>query len=265
MPVFLPASGNYWKNPELGFQAANNFPRQLLQLIRVLEEIGISSIATNAQGFNNRFAKDLTPIPMSEISSSPELPTKKIRETFLLQGCSKLPFSEVYSYMLGKISSYVDSPRIIEIGIGTNKPGMVSGMDKNYQPGASLRSYKALIESAQIFGVDYDKSCLFSEDGIVTAFGDQTRLESLLDLMSTFGDGFDLVIDDGLHTTEANLNTLIFGLRATKPTGMIYIEDISIGAIDVWQVVSGVMHNYGYSTRIIQQDLAGLSFLVEKS
>jgi hypothetical protein len=158
---------------------------------------------------------------MSKIPGSAELPPQQIRESFQLYGCSKLAFSEVYSYMLGEISGQVDVPRIIEIGIGTNKSGIVSAMDKDYQPGASLRSYKALIWSAQIFGVDYDKSCLFSEDRIVTAFGDQTRLESLNDLMSSFGDGFDLVIDDGLHTTEANLNTLIFGLKATKPTGMI--------------------------------------------
>ena len=202
---------------------------------------------------------------MSKVPGSAELPTQEIKESFQLYGCSKLPFSEVYSYMLGKISGQVDVPRILEIGIGTNKAGIVSAMDKDYQPGASLRSYKALIRSAQIFGVDYDKSCLFSEDRIVTAFGDQTRLESLNNLMLSFGDGFDLVIDDGLHTTEANLNTLIFGLKATKPTGMIYIEDISIGSIEVWQLVSSVMHKYGYSTRIIQQDPWGLSFLVEKS
>jgi hypothetical protein len=46
---------------------------------------------------------------------------------------------------------------------------------------------------------------------------------------------------------------------------MIYIEDISIGSIEVWQLVSGVMQDFGYSTRIIQQDPWGLSFLVEKS
>jgi hypothetical protein len=268
LPAFYPSSSNIWKNPELGFQSANNFPRQLLQLMRVLEEIGNSSKAIktpSALSSRNRFGEDFTPIPMSKISGSAEIPTQEIRESFQLYGCSKLPFSEVYSYMLGKISGQVDVPRILEIGIGTNKAGIVSAMDKDYQPGASLRSYKALIQSAQIFGVDYDKSCLFSEDRIVTAFGDQTKPESLNELISSFGGGFDLVIDDGLHTTEANLNTLIFGLKATKPTGVIYIEDIPIGSIEVWQLVSSVMHKYGYSTRIIQQDPWGLSFLVEKS
>jgi len=47
MPAFYPASSNIWKNPELGFQSANNFPRQLLQLMRVLEETGKSSKATS--------------------------------------------------------------------------------------------------------------------------------------------------------------------------------------------------------------------------
>jgi hypothetical protein len=86
---------------------------------------------------------------MSNIPGSAELPTQQIRESFQLYGCSKLAFSEVYSYMLGKISGQVDVPRIMEIGIGTNKSGMVSAMDKDYQPGASLLLMMASTQQRQ--------------------------------------------------------------------------------------------------------------------
>lgn len=261
MPVFLPVSGNHRKIPILGVQAANNYPGQVLLLIRTLEEFGHSDNPKPTTGISAQ----LEPIPIREIQEDIRLPSPLVKSVFENQGCSKVEFSPVYSYMLGKINSQKEAPRILEIGIGTNKKGMVSAMDKSYLPGASLRSYKQLLENALIFGVDFDPSSLFSEERIETAFGDQTRLETLLKLKREFGSVFDLVIDDGLHSTEANLNTLIFGLTVIAEEGIIYIEDISPKAIQVWQLVQIIMRRYSFETKIIQQNSSGISFLVEKN
>lgn len=115
---------------------------------------------------------DMEPISMDDIDGHEELPADLEHRVFMDLGCSKVNFSPVYSYILGRASSTTEFPRILEIGIGTNKKGAISAMGENYVPGASLRSYKALVENAQIFGVDYDTSCLFSEERIETAFGD---------------------------------------------------------------------------------------------
>jgi hypothetical protein len=207
----------------------------------------------------------MEPISIDEFEVSLNLPSELVSSVFQSLGCSKVAFSRVYSYMLGKIHSASVVPRILEIGIGTNNESAISTMGKNYRPGASLRSYKALLENAQIFGVDYDASCLFSEERIETAFGDQTKLDSLMSLGSKFGSDFDLVIDDGLHSPEANLNSLIFGLRVLGARGMIYIEDISPNAIDIWKLVGVIMGRHGFTARIIRQNSSGLGFLAEKN
>jgi len=37
---------------------------------------------------------------------------------------------------------------------------------------------------------------------------------------------YDVIIDDGLHSVAANLNTLLFGLTVLNENGWIIIEDI---------------------------------------
>ena len=37
---------------------------------------------------------------------------------------------------------------------------------------------------------------------------------------------FDVVIDDGMHSIGASLNTLYFGLRHVRPGGFVVVEDI---------------------------------------
>tara|TARA_B110001469_G_scaffold124913_1_gene139409 strand:+ start:857 stop:1333 length:477 start_codon:yes stop_codon:yes gene_type:complete len=98
-----------------------------------------------------------------------------------------------------------------------------------YRPGASLRAWRDALPNSQIFGADIDESILFNnEERIHTARADQLDPGSLLAVYELYGASpFDLLIDDGLHSSGANLNTLLFGLRsAVRRGGWVVIEDL---------------------------------------
>jgi hypothetical protein len=116
--------------------------------------------------------------------------------------------------------------RLLEIGIGTNRPNAISGMGASYQPGTSLRAWRAYFPRGDIYGADIDESTIFQEKGIQTFVTDQRSLASLGHLRTQLSDPLDVIIDDGLHTPEANSKTLRALLPALAPGGLYVIEDI---------------------------------------
>jgi hypothetical protein len=107
---------------------------------------------------------------------------------------------------------------ILEVGMGTNNLDVASNMGKLGKPGASLRAFRNFCVNAEIYGADIDKRILFSEERIKTFYLDQTDSKSFQQLKSELPELFDLVIDDGLHSPNANIATLDFGLRIIKKT-----------------------------------------------
>lgn len=79
---------------------------------------------------------------------------------------------------------------------------------------------------------------MFSEERTQTFFIDQTDLGAVDALSGQLDRQFDLVIDDGLHSPNANLAALVFGLRHVKPGGYFVVEDVPPSQFLVWQVVS---------------------------
>ena len=115
-------------------------------------------------------------------------------------------------------------------------------MGINGRPGASLRAFRDFLPRGQICGADIDRRILFSEERIETYFVDQTCQTSFDDLWLALGPRqFDLVIDDGLHSPNANVATMLFSLRCLKKGGTLIIEDISSDAIPVWQTISALL------------------------
>ena len=109
-------------------------------------------------------------------------------------------------------------------------------MGSGGRPGASLYAFKEYLPKANIYGADIDKNILFNEDRIKTCFVDQLDLKSFENIKNTFGEiQYDLIIDDGLHSIGANLNTLLFALDNVKLNGWIVIEDIHIP--DNWYTI----------------------------
>jgi hypothetical protein len=114
-------------------------------------------------------------------------------------------------------------------------------MGENGIPGASLRALRDFLPNARIFGADIDEPILFKEDRIKTYYVDQTQPASFNDLSLRLGsDGFDLVIDDGLHAPNANIATLAFALHILKPNGWFVVEDIKRESLPIWETVSAL-------------------------
>lgn len=139
----------------------------------------------------------------------------------------KHDYYKFYYYILVKlgINNELD---ILEIGLGTNDPNLVSTMGIKGKPGASIRSFRDFCKNSNCFGADIDKKILFEEDRIETFYVDQLDSFSFNNIKKSKNksNGFDLIIDDGLHSIGANFNTLLFGLKNINDNGWIVIEDI---------------------------------------
>src|SRR6185369_4940030 len=112
------------------------------------------------------------------------------------------------------------------------------------------------------YGADIDRKVLFTEDRIRTFYADQTDAASLDELARFLPEDLDLVIDDGLHSPDANLNTLSLGLRKVRPGGWVVIEDISPSALPLWECVA-VMLRPGYRACLFSAE-GGILFAAQK-
>lgn len=161
----------------------------------------------------------------------------------------------VYNYILNKLG--VNSNlNLLEIGIGTNNPSLVSTMGYYGTPGASLRTWSEYLPNSRIYGGDVDKNILFTDENnrINTSYVDQLNLETYKVFSNI---KYDLIIDDGLHSIGANLNTLIFGLNQLKLNGWIVIEDISEQFLENWYVVDYILRQKReYKTYLVKTKTA---------
>jgi Methyltransferase domain len=151
---------------------------------------------------------------------------------------------------------------VLEIGVGTNNPSIVSTMGRAGRPGASLRAFREFFPSAHIFGADVDRGILFGEDRIDTCYVDQTDQASFAALSDLTGGDLDLIIDDGLHAPNANLAVLVYALDHLAVGGWVVIEDIAAEAVPLWQVVGALMPS-AYACKLLQAR-AGVVFAARR-
>ena len=120
---------------------------------------------------------------------------------------------------------------LLEIGIGTVIPGAQSSMAstqiQNYKPGASLRAWKDYFSYSFIYGGDIQEDTQFTEDRIQTFLFDSTNKEACDTTLKDMQ--FDIIIDDGWHKWEAQLNTITNLFTRVKIGGYYVIEDIEQG------------------------------------
>jgi hypothetical protein len=109
-------------------------------------------------------------------------------------------------------------------------------MGSDGRPGASLRAWEELFPHALVYGADIDQDILFEEGRIKTFYCDQLDGVAIRNLWSqpVMRAGMDIIIDDGLHTFEANLSFLDASLEHLRPCGIYVIEDITRETIESW-------------------------------
>lgn len=207
-----------------------------------------------------------TPIAMFADTEEKQAAALKLKELFDSYGSDKAVSDNGghnYHLLYGPILAPRDASAVLEIGLGTNNVGIVSNMGRRGRPGASLRAFRDFLPGAQVYGADIDRDILFNEDRIATFFVDQTDISSFSVLGAFIPREFDLIIDDGLHSPNANLATLTFGLDRLKIGGYLVIEDISPHALELWQVVAAALLGDRYRSHIVTAEQA-LMFVVHR-
>ena len=126
--------------------------------------------------------------------------------------------------------------RVFELGLGTNNTQIPSNMGKDGKPGASLYGWAEFFPNAQIFGADIDKNILFQTDRIHTYYCDQTNPDIIQAMWSQEGleEPFDIIVEDGLHTFEANVCFFENSIHKLKKGGYYIIEDIRNDTLERW-------------------------------
>jgi hypothetical protein len=85
----------------------------------------------------------------------------------------------------------------------------------------------------------------------------------LLALPGIFGvENFDLIIDDGLHSPQANLNSLLFAMKFSKPGGLIWIEDIPLRSLEIWYLVKRLTRDHYAFFEIVKINENGFGVLI---
>ena len=143
-------------------------------------------------------------------------------------------YTTVYSALFGE--RWKEPLRIFELGLGSNNPGVPSNMGTFGVPGASHRGWRTLFPHALVYGADVDRGILFHEDRIKTFYCDQLDPMSIRQLWShpDLQGGMDIIIEDGLHTFEANVSFLEGSLDQLRPGGIYVVEDISASDVANW-------------------------------
>lgn len=134
--------------------------------------------------------------------------------------------------------------RVFELGLGTNNVNIPSNMGANGKPGASLYGWSEFFPNSSIFGADIDAEILFNTDKIQTFYCDQTNpavIKRMWDKPS-LQENFDIIIDDGLHSFNANVTFFENSIHKLRPNGYYIMEDIQkhdersfIDKIKVWE------------------------------
>jgi len=189
---------------------------------------------------------------------------EKLGSLFTFHGSDKATIHDYY-LIYASIINDIQNPniKIFEIGLGTNNTDVVSTMGTNGKPGASLRAFRDYIDDSYIYGADFDHRILFEEKRIKTFFVDQTNPKTFSDLSKKINLEFDLMIDDGLHSPNANLNSLAFFKNKIKSGGYIVIEDVNPNTEKLWLTVSNLLERE-FKSAFINTKAASVFILQKK-
>ena len=122
------------------------------------------------------------------------------------------------------------SLRVFELGLGTNYTDVPSNMGPNGRPGASLYGWREYFPLAVVHGADIDRRILFEADRIRTAWCDQcdpTAIAAMWSELDPANIGYDILVEDGLHTFEANVCFFENSVDRVRVGGYYVIEDAS--------------------------------------
>jgi hypothetical protein len=241
--------------------SAGNANQQLTQLFEGSQK-SLSLLIKAAKDLGSK--EIIQPISMIETFEVDDK-SLKLENLFNFHGSDKGSFhgySPAYSSILSRLGS--SNLCILEIGLGTNNLDTMSNMGADGKPGASLRVWRDFCLDSSVVGCDIDERILFNEPGIKTFQLDQTSESSWQKLKSEIKNSkFDLIIDDGLHSPLANLQTILAVEDLIASGGVIVIEDIAMQSIPVWQTLSILLEDF-WQVELVQGNHACLGLITRK-
>lgn len=242
--IFGCSSANFHKYPELWMKNIELYIPQIFDIISLYSDYNSNML--NMTDFN--------------------VTDYKLKNLFDSYGSDKGDaYFPLYTCLLEKYKN-IDSIRLLEVGLGTNDPNLISTMGNSgiHKCGGSLRAFRDYLPNAFIYGADIDRNCLFNENNITTFFVDQLNISTFDDLNNNCGNSnFDIIIDDGLHSIGANLNTLIFALKNINKNGVIIIEDIPISKMKGYQIVDFILNKKFKTSFVLYKNNSGFIYLIE--
>jgi SAM-dependent methyltransferase len=151
------------------------------------------------------------------------------------KGLRRHNYTALYHAMFSSVRSKMT--RLFELGIGTTDVTLKSHMGKTGRPGASLRAWRDYFPNACIFAADIDRNVLFTEERIRCFYCDQTDSASMGALWAdpALALPFDIIIDDGLHTFDANRCFFEHSFDKLAAGGVFLIEDVLVSALPAWE------------------------------
>lgn len=184
---------------------------------------------------------------------------EKLKNLFNKFGSDKS--DKLHSFVYFYIFENFKINSIFEIGLGTNNIKIRSNMGIDGKPGASLRAFRDFLD-IKVYGADIDKNILFQEKNIETFYIDQLDRNSIKNIRNLIPK-VDLIIDDGLHQPDANLNSIIDLLEHLNPKGILVIEDIGQNFLYIFKIIGKIYNINYYNSKIIKMK-KNYCFLIQK-
>ena len=222
-----------------------------------------NSLTLLAHAYRKTGNRKLERFRISDLSISPL--TNKLKEAFDRYGSDKATghnYHVAYAQLLELIQLAPNG--MLEIGLGSNNTKIASNMGRRASPGASLRAFEENTVG-NLFGCDIDENALFETSRTKCFVFDQLDRESLLSLAKDWEPKLDLLIDDGLHSVTANINSLALGLMLTNDDGVIVIEDIRSNSLSVWEFIAEFVIMQGHWAYLMEDFQGSYLFIVSKA
>jgi len=213
-------------------------PKPLLEALRNIKGTYITQLQNSFNTYSvTERGKSVLPTKFNWSKPTPlcYIMKEKGTDKALYQGESKHNYTTFYHAAFKNLK---DKPiRLFELGLGTTNPNIAANMGSKGTPGASIRGWKEFFPFGEIFGADIDKSILFNEERIKTFFCDQTNSEAIKQMwqLPELKQEFDIILDDGLHQYEANLNFFENSYHKFKVGGIYIIEDVVNTELAIWE------------------------------
>ena len=136
-------------------------------------------------------------------------------------------YTKFYHSLFNKIST--KKLKIFEVGLGSVDTDVTFHMkfsNQNYEPLASLKAWREYFLNSEIYGADIDKKILENSDRIKTFYVDMLSEKSIISMWKNVNEKMDIIIDDGFHSFEANINFFKNSYKMLNKDGYYIIEDI---------------------------------------